>query len=81
MLGFATSTAQDNRAFDALANDFPELMKKFGEELKNEHADYVFAIDVSGTMNKYEKIVVPALKSFFRSVQDGDYVSVIKFGG
>lgn len=39
MLGFATSTAQDNRAFDALANDFPELMKKFGEELKNEHAD------------------------------------------
>lgn len=81
MLGFATSYAQDNRAFDALANDFPELMKKFGEELKNEHADYVFAIDVSGTMNKYEKIVVPALKSFFRSVQDGDYVSVIKFGG
>ena len=52
MLGFATSTAQDNRAFDALANDFPELMKKFGEELKNEHADYVFAIDVSGTMKK-----------------------------
>lgn len=81
MLGFATSTAQDNRAYDALSNDFPELMKKFGEELKNEHADYVFAIDVSGTMNKYEKIVVPALKSFFRSVQDGDYVSVIKFGG
>ena len=65
---------------DALKADYPQLMKKFGDELNGQKADYIFAIDVSGTMNKYKDIVVPALGEFFRSLQEGDYVSIIKFG-
>lgn len=56
-------------------------MKKFGKELEGQRADYIFAIDVSGTMNKYKDTVVPALGGFFKSLQEGDYVSIIKFGG
>ncbi|MBO4568654.1 MAG: VWA domain-containing protein [Candidatus Methanomethylophilaceae archaeon] len=67
--------------FDALRADYPLLMQKFGAELGEQRADYIFAIDVSGTMDKYRDTVVPALGAFFRSLQDGDYVSIIKFGG
>lgn len=68
-------------SFDALKADYPQLMKKFGKELEGQRADYIFAIDVSGTMSKYKDTVVPALGEFFRSLQEGDYVSIIKFGG
>lgn len=68
-------------SMDALKADYPQLMKKFGKELEGQRADYIFAIDVSGTMNKYKETVVPALGAFFRSLQEGDYVSIIKFGG
>lgn len=68
-------------SFDALKADYPKLMKKFGDELNGQKADYIFAIDVSGTMSKYKDTVVPALGEFFRSLQEGDYVSIIKFGG
>lgn len=66
---------------DALKNDYPLLMEKFGEELENQRADYYFLVDVSGTMQKYKDVVVPALQEFLRSMQADDYVSVIKFGG
>ena len=66
---------------DALKKDYPQLMEKFGHELENQRADYYFLVDVSGTMYKYKDIVVPALQEFFRPMQTGDYVSVIKFGG
>ena len=66
---------------DALKNDYPQLMEKFGSELENQCADYYFVVDVSTAMQKYKRIVVPALQDFFRSTQTGDYVSVIKFGG
>lgn len=69
------------KSFDALKADYPQLMQKFGEELEGQRADYIFAIDVSGTMNKYQETVVPALGEFFKSLQEGDYVSIIKFGG
>lgn len=69
------------QSLDALKADYPRLMEKFGKELEGQRADYIFAIDVSGTMNRYRDIVVPALQEFFKSLQEGDYVSVIKFGG
>ena len=68
-------------SLDALKADYPQLMKKFGKELEGQRADYIFAIDVSGTMGKYKDTVVPALGEFFKSLQEGDYVSIIKFGG
>ena len=69
------------QSLDALRADYPQLMQKFGKELECQRADYIFAIDVSGTMNKYQTTVVPALGEFFKSLQAGDYVSIIKFGG
>lgn len=69
------------KSIDALKADYPQLMQKFGKELEGQRADYIFAIDVSGTMNKYQETVVPALGEFFKSLQTGDYVSIIKFGG
>jgi len=69
------------QGLDALRADYPQLMEKFGKELESQRADYIFAIDVSGTMSKFEGTVVPALGEFFKSLQEGDYVSIIKFGG
>ena len=80
VLSVALLQAQQ-KSFDALKADYPQLMQKFGKELEGQRADYIFAIDVSGTMNKYQETVVPALGEFFKSLQTGDYVSIIKFGG
>ena len=79
--GISVAVSAQTESFDALKADYPQLMKKFGKELEGQRADYIFAIDVSGTMNKYKDTVVPALGEFFRSLQEGDYVSIIKFGG
>ncbi len=64
----------------ALRNEYPLLMQKFGDEVQQQRAAYFFIIDVSGSMNQYKGIVEPALKEFFGSLQDGDYVDVIRFG-
>jgi hypothetical protein len=69
------------QGLDALKIDYPLLMEKFGNELENQRADYYFLVDVSGTMQQYKEVVVPALQEFFKSMQTDDYVSVIKFGG
>lgn len=78
---FFVQTYAQQKSLDALKTDYPQLMQKFGKELEGQRADYIFAIDVSGTMNKYQGTVVPALGEFFKSLQEGDYVSIIKFGG
>ncbi len=80
LVGFCCCRAYAQQGLDALKADYPQLMKKFGKELEGQKADYIFAIDVSGTMKQYKDVVVPALKAFFDSLQEGDYVSVIKFG-
>ena len=59
---------------------YPLLMEKFGQEVEQKKADYFFLIDVSGSMNKYQNIVIPALNEFFSSLPEGDYVNVIHFG-
>lgn len=72
--------AAQQQGLDALKADYPKLMEKFGKELETQRADYIFAIDVSGTMSRWKPVVVPALGAFFNSLQEGDYVSIIKFG-
>ncbi len=78
--GFSYLSAQ-TQSLDALKKDFPLLTAEFEKELEAQRADYIFAVDVSGTMNRYKEIVIPALQEFFRSLEVDDYVSVIKFGG
>lgn len=72
------------RAQDAglafVQKQYPQLSAMFQKELISEHATYTFAIDVSGTMKKYEPIVTPALKAFVDALPNGDYVRIIRFG-
>lgn len=72
--------AQSTQPHALLEQDYPLLMKKFGDELKTQRANYLFAIDVSGTMNRYENIVVPAMSQFVESLTEGDNVNIIRFG-
>jgi len=67
-------------AIERLKADYPAIMEHYAKQLENQHADYIIAIDVSGTMNKHQNIVLPALNSFLNALPDGDYVSIIKFG-
>ena len=76
----AVSALAQQKGIDALKADYPKLMEKFGKELEDQRADYIFAIDVSGTMGQRKPVVIPALGEFFKSLQEGDYVSIIKFG-
>ena len=71
LLFSALTLVAQTESLDALKADYPQLMKKFGKELEGQRADYIFAIDVSGTMSKYKDTVVPALGEFFKSLQEG----------
>lgn len=69
-------------AIERLRSAYPALMEQYGSRLEQQHADYVIAIDVSGSMKKPEmqKIVIPAMTVFIESIPEGDYVSIIRFG-
>lgn len=58
----------------------PKLYDKYKEEIGKYAAHYIFAVDVSGTMKRFEPYVVPSLKAFFNALPDGDMVTVIPFG-
>lgn len=63
-----------------LEQTFPKLTKLYRDELANCHAHYIFAIDVSGSMKKYDEIVTPALRAFVDALPAGEQVSIIPFG-
>ena len=64
LLFFATpAIAQDDQAMAAVKKNFPQLFELFQDEMQNQHANYLFAVDVSGTMNKNAPVVIPALKA------------------
>lgn len=73
-----TTRAQSSLAY--LENTYPQLTDLYREELMKYPAHYVFAVDVSGTMNQYSEVVVKALKPFIQALPDGDRVDVIPFG-
>lgn len=70
--------AQDPLAY--LRTAYPKLTNLYESELSKYPAHYIFAIDVSGTMNKYEPDVLDALRPFFQALPDNDRVDVIPFG-
>lgn len=63
-----------------LQQQFPRLTNLYRPELEKMHTHYIFAVDVSGSMKKYDSIVTPALKAFSRSLPNGEQVTVIPFG-
>lgn len=63
-----------------LEKNYPQLTELYRDDLGKYSAHYIFAIDVSGTMNKYSDVVIPALKPFIQALPAGDRVTVIPYG-
>ena len=63
-----------------LNDNFPQLTELYRDELSKYPAHYIFAVDVSGTMNKYSNFVIQALQPFFQALPNNDRVDVIPFG-
>ena len=81
LLGFVSpARAQDDPAMATIKQNFPQLFDLFKDEMQNQHANYLFAVDVSGTMYKNAPVVIPALQAFIKSLPNGDYVDIIRFG-
>ena len=59
---------------------YPQLTELYKEELSKYPAHYIFAVDVSGTMNQYSNVVISSLRPFFDALPNGDRVDVIPFG-
>jgi len=73
------------RGFDSgdswayLNQQCPQLTQLYREELKNCHSHYIFAVDVSLSMCRFEQIVRPALEAFVKNLPMGDRVTIIPF--
>ena len=74
LMGGLSSTAKGERV---LSTDFPVLSKLFPV---SQPADYVIALDRSGSMKRYWPQVLEALEIYLGAIADGDYVSIVGFG-
>ena len=77
---YAQTQSSQTNSLAYLEQTFPKLTNLYRDELKKYPAHYIFAIDVSGTMNQYSGVVVQALQPFFQALPDNDRVDVIPFG-
>ena len=80
ILGYAQQNSSASSPLAYLEKTFPKLTNLYREELSKYPAHYIFAIDVSGTMNQYEDMVVNSIVPFFSALPDGDRVDIIPFG-
>lgn len=71
-------SAQD--PLDYLKQTYPKLTELYKDELSKYPAHYIFAVDVSGTMNQYAPIVIGALSPFIDALPNNDRVDIIPFG-
>lgn len=72
--------AQQSNPLAYLEQTFPKLTELYRSDLNKYPAHYIFVVDVSGTMDKYENDVVSALRPFFEALPNNDRVDVIPFG-
>ena len=75
----ATGMVAQDGSLAYLNQQCPQLTQLYREELKNCHAHYIFAVDVSLSMCKYEATVRPALEAFVKALPMGDRVTIIPF--
>ena len=54
----------DNNPNAYINEQFPKLSELYRDELSKSKAHYIFAIDVSGSMNKYAPAVTGSLREF-----------------
>ena len=71
---------ESSSAMSYLKSTFPQLTELYEGDLANCHTHYIFVVDVSGSMVKYDEIVTPAIKAFAMALPLGEQVSVIPFG-
>lgn len=69
--------AQTPNAEVDLMNDFPILAPRVKVQ---QAADFVIALDASGSMRPFWPTVQQALAAFISAIPDGDYLSLITFG-
>lgn len=77
---WAQQNGSASNTLSYLKQTFPKLTNLYEKELSNCHTHYVFAVDVSGSMVKYNEIVTPALQAFAQALPLGEQVSIIPFG-
>ncbi len=80
LFGYATFLTFGQSPLAYLEQTFPQLTELYKDELSKYPAHYIFAVDVSGTMNQYSGTVTEALRPFFQALPDNDRVDVIPFG-
>lgn len=76
----AQQNGSTSNTLSYLKQTFPKLTNLYEKELSNCHTHYIFAVDVSGSMVKYNEIVTPALQAFAQALPLGEQVSIIPFG-
>ena len=79
MLSYAQQGSTLTSSLAYLKKTFPKLTNLYSSELSNCHTHYIFAVDVSLSMAKYESTVLPALKAFVAALPNGDRMTVIPF--
>ena len=74
----AYSAKAQTLARESMNNDYPMLMKKYGALLDEQHAHYIFAVDISSSMWQYESTVKENFLAFVAAIPDGDQVTLIR---
>ena len=77
---FAQSQSSQTNSLAYLEQTFPKLTSLYHPELMDCHTHYIFAVDVSGSMIKYDDTVTPALQAFALALPPGEQVTIIPFG-
>jgi hypothetical protein len=78
VLCFAVLISKAQSPEELVKKDFPKLYAKYGNSLKQQKARYVFAIDISNSMKKYESAVKSNIKNFISALPEGDFVTIIQ---
>ena len=76
---FVSGVVAQESSLAYLNQQCPQLTQLYREELKNCHAHYIFAVDVSLSMCRFEQTVRPALEAFVKALPMGDRVTIIPF--
>ena len=82
VLAFVVSmslSAQDGGiAAVKLQREFPKLTARYGNQLADQKAHYIFAVDISSSMCPYQETVVDNLQKFVAALPDGDQITIIR---
>lgn len=63
---------------EKLKHDFPKLTDRYGTQLGDQKAHYVFVLDISSSMLPYESVEKQNLLKFVDAVPDGDQITIIR---